>query len=501
LQYVLGSRRAETPIRYLLLAGVAIGLALRFVRLGGQSLWVDEIITLKNAHIGEGGVASGFFSTLQGPLVGLIVHFWGLLGSGDGFLRLPFAFAGALTVIAIYLLARSLCESWTTLHTVFVTSLSPILIWYSQEIRGYAFVVLFSILASYFFIQWLARPTTRNGFYYGLFLFAGLVSNLSAVFIAAAHLAYLLVASGKRKMIGRWVVAVFIVLLVFSPWVREIIERVRPEVPRASAEPLMGGGGLSVLAVPYAYFTYGLGYTLGPSIRELQSDRAAGLSDNMGWVLLGTAVLLVPAAVGVVTLARSDSNLLVLLLAWLVVPVAGVALLAALNVKVFTVRYGLVAVPALMMIVGQGLARITRTRFWPFLLLFAALVCLSIYNYMAVPEYGKEDARQAARLVRDGFRQGDVVVAVYTGEALEHYLKGTAPVNFFGADDVASPQAMEARCRELAGSGRRVWLCLCRERMIDSKGTIRAWFDHNMNVAGSASLPGIELYLYQGRGD
>jgi mannosyltransferase len=496
----LGSRRAEAPLGYFLLVGIAAGLVLRFVRLGGQSLWVDEIITLKNSHLG-GGMLSSFFTTLQGPLVSLVMHFWGALSTGDAFLRIPFAVAGALTVAAAYLLAKSLCDAWTARHTLFVVSLSPMLIWYSQEIRGYSFVVLFSVLMTYFFVQWLARPTSRNAFFYGLMIFAGLISNLSAAFVALSHLVYMVVSPAKRKMVPRWAVTIFIVLLVFSPWVREIIERSHPEPAGASGEVAMGGGGISLVAIPYAYFAYGLGYTFGPSVRALQADRGSAVRDNLGSIALGSVFLLVPLVIGIAALMRTDTNLLTLLVAWGVVPVVGVALVAALGLKAFSVRYALVALPACALLAGRGLAVITRTRFWPFLLAFAALLCLSLYNYFAVAGYGKEDSRGAARYIKDNLRAGDVVVAVYTGEALEYYLNGTTAVAFFEADDIRSGDTIEARCGEIAAAGDRVWLALCRESMVDKRGRIKAWFDRNLTAVRSSEFPGIRLYLYQRRGE
>jgi 4-amino-4-deoxy-L-arabinose transferase-like glycosyltransferase len=497
LRYIVGWRRGVVPVAYLLLVGVAAGLVLRFFRLGSQSLWVDEIITLKNSHIGAPGILSSFFSTLQGPLVSLVVHFWAALSTADAFLRIPFAVAGALTVGAIYLLARALMDQWTARHTAFVVSLSPVLVWYSQEIRGYSFVVLFSVLMTYFFVQWLARPTSRNASFYGLMVFAGLVSNLSAAFVAASHLIYLVLSPSRRKLIPRWAVAVFIVLLVFSPWVREIIERSRVEAPAASGEVAIGGGGISLAAVPYAYFAYGLGYTLGPSIRDLQADRWGAVRDNAGWIALGSLVLAVPLLVGIVALARTDANLLSLLGTWAVVPVVAAALIAGLGYKAFSVRYGLVALPACALIAGRGLAVISRTRFWPFLLAFTALMGLSLYNYFAVPGYGKEDSRAAAAEIRARFQPGDAVLAAYTGEALEYYLRGAAEVKFFEAGNLVSDEAIEARCREIASGATRVWLVLCREWMIDKRGVVKAWFDGNLAPAGSTVFPGIRVHLYR----
>jgi len=502
LRYGLGLRRAEAPLRCFLLGAVVVGLVLRFVKLGGQSLWVDEVMTLENSFPGQHVEFSRFFSTLQGPLVAFIMHFWASLSSNDAFLRVPFAVAGALAVLAVYFLAKSLYDPWTTLHTVFVASLSPILIWYSQEIRGYAFVTLFSILATYFFIQWLPRPTTRNALYYGVALFAGLASNLSAVFVMGAHFLYLVLTSSKRKLIGRWVVTVFAVLLVFSPWVRVIFERVHPEgaLP-GPASPLLGGGGLSVWALPYSLFTYSVGYTLGPSTRDLQADRMGALAQSAGWILAAVAVFGIPLVAGIVRLARTNRNLLVLLLLWLLVPMVGVSVVAGLGMKVFTARYALVGVPAYALLLGQGLAVVSRTRFWGFVGIFTVVVGLSLYNYFLVPSYGKEDARQAAKTIRADFRQGDVVVGVYSAEGLKHYLTGFAPIEVFGADDLASQDAMISRCRNLAGGASRIWLGLCREWLVDPRGTIKDWFDRNLDIVMCRDYPGIRLYLYQTRSE
>jgi mannosyltransferase len=477
---------------------VTAGIALRFTRLGGQSLWVDEIITLKNSFVGEDVALSSFTSKLQGPLVGFMMHFWASVDSSDAFMRVPFAVAGTLTVLAIYLLARSLYDSWTTLHTVFVASFSPILIWYSQEIRGYAFVVLFSVLATYFFIHWLARPTTRNAFFYGVFIFAGLVSNLSASFVAAAHLFYLILTSNKRKLVGRWLVTIFVVLLAFSPWVREIIVRVHPErALDGSPEPLMGGSRLSIGAVPYAFFTYSVGYTLGPSTRDLQATPIQALAHHWGWIGLAGLVFGIPLLLGIVRMARTDRNLLLLLLLWLLIPLLAVSLLAARNVKVFSVRYALVSVPAYAMLIGQGLAAISKSRLWFFLGLFTVVTGFALYNYFLVPAYGKDDSRQAAGVIKANFHPGDVVVGVYSAEALAHYLMGVSDVATFGADDLASEDSMIARCETLAAGGRRVWLALCREWAVDSRGLIKGWFDRNLRVVSSQVFPGVRLYLYE----
>ena len=162
------TRSAERVLAYILVAGIGLGFVLRFIALGAQSLWVDELLTIKNAHIGEPGIFSYILHNLQGPAVSLLTHYWASAGTSEAWLRLPFALAGAATIPAVYLLARRLTDSWTSLHTAFLLALSPIHIWYSQEVRGYGLVVLFSVLSTYLLVKWLKSGRGHLIALYGL---------------------------------------------------------------------------------------------------------------------------------------------------------------------------------------------------------------------------------------------------------------------------------------------------------------------------------------------
>ena len=493
----------ESYLKLCLIAAIAFGVVLRFVHLGKQSLWVDEMLTILNGHIGSPISISDVFRNLQGPMVSLMVHFWGALGTGDAFLRIPFAVTGAVTVFAIYALARNLTGSWAALHTAFFASLSPVLIWYSQEVRGYAFVVLFAVLMTYSLTRWIEKPAGRNLVLYGVFLFAALVSNLSAVFVAAAHFLYLLLVPGRRKFLGKWIVAVFLVLLIFSPWVREIMVRVPPENPAGepASTPLRGGSALSAMVVPYSFFTYSVGYSLGPSVEDLKLRRSEALKENTHWIVLAAILFGIPAVIGLRRLLQTNPGVTSLLVLWLAVPVIAVIILVARNVRVFNPRYALVAVPAYALVVGQGLSALSKSRFWLLVPAFACILGISIYNYFGSPTYAKDDARSAAQLIEENIEAGDVVAGVFTVEPLSHYLRGTATVEVFGANHVSSPDEMRERCAAIAQGGERVWLSLCREWIIDPEGYIHAWFDENLDLVDSFRFPGIRLYIYDKRSE
>jgi mannosyltransferase len=501
LRYNKGSTSRRSLLTAFLLIAVFAGVALRFVHLGGQSLWTDEALTLQNALVNEDMTAAHVFGNLQGPLISVLMHFWGGISMAESFLRLPFALAGGLIVVSIYMLTRFSSGSWVALNTAFFASLSPMLVWYSQEIRGYAFVVLFTVLMTYFLLRWIDSRRNRDIFLYGLFLFAALLSNLSAAFVVLAHFIYMAALPARRRLLGRWILSVLVVLLLFSPWVRTILVRshVQRMVGADTGEPLTGGAEVSALALPYTFFTYSVGYTLGPPLRVIQTRGLSVVRENLFWLITVAVVFAIPLAAGLRKLRRENGDLLFLLLALVIVPIAAVSVLDLRNVKVFTPRYALVSLPPYAMIVGHGLAAITKSRWWPVTVLFAAVMTASLSNYFLSPVYGRDDARGVARKIEEQYQAGDSVVAVYAALPLEYYLRGFSKVNVFQAGDMISRQTIEAKCGEIAGSSDRVWLSLCREWLIDRDGVIHGWFDDNMALVRSFEFAGMRLYLYSKR--
>ncbi len=501
MQDTIGLRQTSGLLRAFLFVLITVGLLLRFVGLGAQSLWVDEMLTLSNAHVGQDLKASHIFGNLQGPLVSLMMHAWAGISYNEGFMRVPFAIAGALTVIAGFILARYAAGFWTAVNTAFFLALSPMLLWYSQEIRGYVFVLLFTVLMTYFLLRWADRREARSLIWYGVFTFLALVSNLSAAFIVATHFLYLVLVPGRRRLTGRWIVAMLVVLLVFSPWARQVLVRAGPDkvAGAGTAEPLKGGAPLSVMALPYSFFVYSVGYSLGPPVRDLQTRAGQAVRENAHWVLLTLVVFAIPFIAGFRRLAMENQGLLVLLLLSVGIPLLAVSFLSVRNIKVFTPRYALVCLPAYGLVIGRGLADLSRGRMKFIVFVLAALLGVSIFNYYLVPAYAKDDARQAARIIAANIGDGDTVVGVAVAGPLHHYLGDAVSVHVFEAHDIESAEAMAARCAGIAGGAERVWLSLCREWIVDPEGNIQSWFDANMNSVGSFSFPGVRLRLYEGR--
>jgi uncharacterized membrane protein len=134
-----------------------LGAVLRLWQLDAQSLWLDEAFTARIAPLDVTGIINAIRSDLDTPpLHPLLVHAFLLLGSSDFVLRLPSALAGILCIPLMYAVARRLLGTLTGLLAASMMALSPFAIYYSQEARMYALLLLFTLLAWYCLLRALS---------------------------------------------------------------------------------------------------------------------------------------------------------------------------------------------------------------------------------------------------------------------------------------------------------------------------------------------------------
>ena len=139
---------------------VVAGALLRFTGLETQGFWFDEWITW--AHTGKNlGTLIDAVLDLEGlpPVYFIVAWAWvKVAGNTEEGLRTLSALAGTATIPVVYLAVRSLAASRAALIAAALAATSPLLVWYSQEARPYALLVLFSAISFAFFARALEDP-------------------------------------------------------------------------------------------------------------------------------------------------------------------------------------------------------------------------------------------------------------------------------------------------------------------------------------------------------
>ncbi len=201
--------RTSFPLPELLI--LALAALTRFWRLDFHSFWFDEAVSLQWAAADPAytwDVTLKLVQEKHPPVYYITLHYWqaGLellgLDHSDAGLRALGSLLGVLTVLVMILLVRRVSGRTTALLTGTLVALSPVMVWYSQELRMFQPAATGIAWAAYFLIRaWESeRFPPRLGWWAGMvaaFLFA-LYSYLFSAFILPPAGLTLLLLAGRR---------------------------------------------------------------------------------------------------------------------------------------------------------------------------------------------------------------------------------------------------------------------------------------------------------------
>ncbi len=173
---------------------VLVAGAIRLATLGPQSLWYDEAVTVAETHGGLGAMFHGVHA-VEGspPLYFLVLWAWQkVLGGGEVTVRSLSALIGTATVPVVYAAARELASRRAALLAAGLTATSPLLVWYSQEVRPYPLLVFLAALSFMFFVYSLRREEPRWLVAWALACAAMLATHYFAIALIVPEAAWLM---------------------------------------------------------------------------------------------------------------------------------------------------------------------------------------------------------------------------------------------------------------------------------------------------------------------
>ena len=121
-----------------------LGAALRFPTLDRQSFWLDELVTVSLLDHGLGDVLREVPRNEATPFVYYVVAWaWGsVFGLGEVSIRTLSALAGTATIPITYAAGAVLVSRRAGIVAAALVAVNPFLVWYSQEARSYALLLL-----------------------------------------------------------------------------------------------------------------------------------------------------------------------------------------------------------------------------------------------------------------------------------------------------------------------------------------------------------------------
>jgi mannosyltransferase len=185
-----------------LIALVAFGALLRFATLDARGLWIDEVYTVARVEIGLGGLVSEFVSEgyRSAPLYFLVAWLWAkLFGTGEIALRSLTALLGTATIPVAYWAVRELATRRAALVAAALATVSPLLVWTSQDARPYSLLVLLGGLSFLFFARSLKTGSGTAVAAWAASSVLAVATHYLAFFPVAAEAIWLLTARGRPR--------------------------------------------------------------------------------------------------------------------------------------------------------------------------------------------------------------------------------------------------------------------------------------------------------------
>ncbi|MDB5231299.1 MAG: hypothetical protein JWN76_2104 [Chitinophagaceae bacterium] len=226
-------QRNALPLYTILL----LALVLRLIYLNFQSLWLDELHTMNEAspRISWKELFAYLKCCDQHPPFAFIIEriSFTLFGHNAFAARLPSALAGTASVGAMYLLAKEIGGRQLGLMAALICSLNPYNIEYSQEARDYIFAFLFSALSYCYFIRLIKLPSRKMAIQYGLFSALLVYSHYYGLFVLASQVflavIFLLQEKGKERttLFKFFLISASIVTVLYLPWIPYFIEQLK----------------------------------------------------------------------------------------------------------------------------------------------------------------------------------------------------------------------------------------------------------------------------------
>ncbi len=486
---------------HFLLPILVIYLALACYSLDYQSLWKDEILSVRDASS-----AAAIWRKGHGPFYFALLHVWKYVTQSDLGLRALSVLIGAVGVGSFYAAATTLFDRRTTLFGTLLFATSPFVIWYSQEVRYIILMLAMTSLAMYTFRRLADRTGPTPWLTYGGALILAISAFVANVFLPLAHGLYLLWSPSRRQQLKTWLVCMVFVSIPLGIWAGNKLSKT-VEVTTTTADQqnvsinpkkLSRGSAkaFSPVVLPYTFFAFSAGFSQGPSVHDLhQSQSLATVMPYLPTLATLSVIFGVLFIAGFAAVWRQPDVGKFLSL-WMFVPLCGVLGMAFITDLGFNVRYAAMALPAYLLILAAGITWF-RQRLVQ-LLLLAAVLCsngISLANYYANPYYARADARAGGQYLKAVNQAHDAILAVGSTRALTYYLKGDLPFSEINVRDAVDLD-LTAVLQGVTQGHKRLWVIEIRPWERDPKGKIKAALDRMYDRIEQRDFPGVAIRAY-----
>ncbi|MCU0243019.1 MAG: glycosyltransferase family 39 protein [Vicinamibacteria bacterium] len=256
---------------------IAVGLFFRLRGLGRENLWLDEVVSVEWIRLPFLAMLRAIADDVHAPLYFILLRLWcGLCGASEFSVRALSAVFGLLSLVAVESLGRRLYGVGVGLSAAALLAVCPYHIYYSQEARPYALLVLLSVLNFHALSAAVQTPSSRATIGYVVTGVLLAYTHSHAAFVLVAQIVYgaaLTAAETKRDntlwRTMRLQLPVWLLLIPWAPFLLAQASRVnalfwvtQPKLDHLIAAWIQYSGSLTSFAIVIVLLTAEFAWTL-----------------------------------------------------------------------------------------------------------------------------------------------------------------------------------------------------------------------------------------------
>lgn len=332
---------------YLLLIILGIALSMRLYHLEYQSVWLDEItsITEANPELAWSDLELTIVTSDPHPQLYFILLkcLFLMFGYTIYVARMFSAILGVLGVFSIYLLGKEIKNKKVGLIAAFLLAINAFHLYYSQEVRMYGLLMLFTVLSFYRLVIFLKKSTYINAIGYGVFTGLMLFTQFFGLFVLMSQMLILLIIwirkeqSEKIAFFVKSLLSVVIMIMFFLPAINIFIATTKKK---------------------YA--------VMQPITIDLVQQIFKDFADNSNLVLWLSIIIICFYLFKFIKLKKhqtQEGTILFILLTWIVITLAIPIIRSILVTPMIVSRYFIVILPAIILIIALGIERMNKKIF------------------------------------------------------------------------------------------------------------------------------------------
>jgi hypothetical protein len=430
--------RADANRNYLIAVIIMLGFLLRWYKLTDQSIWLDEAFTIYNSQQAISHILDQKGNTP--PLYYLLLHFWIYInGISEFSTRLLSVITGTTAIFVINMLGSLIFNKRTGIYAALLLAISPINIYYSQEVRPYSLLFLLALLSIFFYVKLKDRYSKGSVASYTVFSTMLIYSHLYGLLILLAqNIDQFINHNFKLRKLKSWMLLQLIIIIFYIPWIIRM-----PEIISVQSHSWIPKPNLLVSFPLFYKFTSGEAFSF------------YGLLLALIYFFL---ILNYPF--------KSIRKESILLFSWLLVPVIIPFLYSVIFTPVFTIRYTIVASLSLFLIAAYSVFNMNTFKNMGLLILIVlcSFLALHVQNNTTI----KDPWREVSKFIQSNIQDGDQVLLISSYEvfSFSYYFKPDC----FTSQDIYNCANLEgiypSNSIEQAGkiNSERAWLILSKDQ-------------------------------------